>query len=156
VDLLDLSPLFPFVKQGLLTTLLTIGLVSIFSLLLLDPGEWPVVARAYLGCLAIALIGFWLPIRGVHQRIHEIKEAELKWTRERIHQSEILLHSGSPDMLPGQMADLVANLKLIEDASEWPFESLTIVHVMAYLLIPLVSWLGGLLIESLLEIVFTM
>jgi len=156
VDLLDLSPLFPFVKQGLLTTLLTIGMVSIFSLLLLDPGEWPVVARAYLGSLAIALIGFWLPMRGVHQRIHEVKEAELKWTRERIHQSETLLYSGSPDMSPGHMADLVANLKLIEDVSEWPFESLTIVHVMAYLLIPLASWLGGLLIESLLEIVFAM
>ncbi len=156
VDLLDLSPLFPFVKQGLLTTLLTVGMVSIISLLLLDPGEWPVVVRAYLGSLAIALLGFWLPMRGVHQRIHEVKEAELKWTRERIHQSEILLHSGSPDMSPGQMADLVANLKLIEDVPEWPFESLTIVHVIAYLLIPLGSWLGGLLIESLLEIVFNM
>lgn len=156
VDLLDLSPLSPFVKQGLLTTLLTVGMISIFSLLLLDPGEWPVVARAYLGCLTVALLGFWLPMRGVHQRIHEIKEAELKWTRERIRQSETLLHSGSPDMSPGHMADLVANLKLIEDVPEWPFESLTIVHVMAYLLIPLASWLGGLLIESLLEIVFAM
>ncbi|SES85146.1 hypothetical protein SAMN04488587_1265 [Methanococcoides vulcani] len=95
-------------------------------------------------------------MRGVHQRIHEIKEAELKWTREKIHQSETLLHSGSPDISPGHMADLVANLKLIEDVPEWPFESLTIVHVMAYLLIPLASWLGGLLIESLLEIVFVM
>ncbi|WP_445475489.1 hypothetical protein ACT9XH_01710 [Methanococcoides methylutens] len=156
VDLLDLSPLFPFVKQGLLTTLLTIGMISIFSLLLLDPGEWPVVARAYLGSLAIALIGFWLPMRGVHQRIHEIKEAELKWTRERIHQSETLLHSGSPDISPGHMADLIAHMKLIGDVPEWPFESLTIVHVIVYLLIPMASWLGGLLIESLLEIVFAM
>ncbi|MCD4806351.1 MAG: hypothetical protein K8R13_02030 [Methanococcoides sp.] len=54
------------------------------------------------------------------------------------------------------MADLVANLKLIEDVPEWPFESLTIVYVMAYLLIPLVSCVAGLLIESLLEIVFVM
>ncbi|WP_135611806.1 hypothetical protein [Methanococcoides sp. AM1] len=155
VDLLDLSPLSPFVKQGLLTTLLTVGMVSIFSLLLLDPGEWPVVARAYVGSLLIALVGFWLPMRGVHRRIHEIKEAELKWTREKIHQSEALLHSGSPDSPPGQIADLAAHLQLIEDVQEWPFESLTIVHVLAYLLIPLLSWLGGLLIESLLEIIFT-
>ena len=92
----------------------------------------------------------------MHQRIHEIKEAELKWTCERIRQSETLLHSGSPDMSPGQIADLITHLNFIEDVPEWPFESLTIVHVMIYLMIPLASWLGGLLIESLLEIVFAL
>jgi hypothetical protein len=156
VDLWDLSPLFPFVKQGLLTALLTIGIVSILSLLLLDPSEWPVIAIVLGLSIPLALLGFWLPMRGVHQRIHEIKEAELKWTRERIRQSENLLHSSSPDMSPGQMADLIAHLNLIEDVPEWPFESLTIVHVMVYLMIPLASWLGGLLIESLLTVVFFM
>ncbi|MEL4304503.1 hypothetical protein [Methanococcoides sp. LMO-2] len=156
IDLLDMTPLSPFVKQGLLTTLLTIGMISIFSLLLLDPGEWPVVARAYLGSIALALLGFWLPMRGIHKRIRESKEEELKWTRERIHESEALLHNNSSDISPGHMADLIEHLKLIEDVPEWPFESLTIVHVLAYLLIPLASWVGGLFIESLLSVIFTL
>jgi hypothetical protein len=156
VDLLDLSPLSPFVKQGLLMALLTVGSVSICSLFLLDPEQrqWLVVASVIGVSLPLAMLGLWLPVRGVHRRIQQAKEVELAWTRERIRQSRALLHDGSADASPGQMVDLIAYLQFVEDVPEWPLQGLTIVRVTLYLLIPVASWLGSLLIESVLDYLF--
>jgi hypothetical protein len=49
---------------------------------------------------------------------------------------------------------LNAYLQLIDDVPEWPFQSSTVLRVMLYLLIPIVSWLGGLLIEGMLDQLF--
>ena len=49
------------------------------------------------------------------------------------------------------MADLIAYYQLIEDADEWPFRASTLVQVALFPLIPIVSWIAGLLIESLLD-----
>jgi len=154
VDLLDLSPLSPFVKQGLLTTLPIIGFMSIFSLFLLEPGQWPVVVILVGLTIPLALLGLLLPVRGLHRQIHEAKQAELQWTRERIWQSRTLLHGVAPEESSGKMGDLEAYLRLIEDVPEWPFQSSTVVRIVFYLLIPIASWFGGLLIEGVLELIW--
>jgi hypothetical protein len=155
VDLLDLSPLSPFVNQGLLTILLMIGFVSIYSLFLLEPGQWPAVVILVILTIPLALLGLLLPVRGLHRQIHEAKQAELQWTREMISQSRTLLHNTSLELSSGRMGDLEAYLRLIEDVPEWPFQSSTIVRVVFYLLIPIVSWFGGLLIEGMLELIWS-
>jgi hypothetical protein len=151
VDLLDLRQWSPFVRQGLLTALLIVGLVSILSLMLLDPTEWPVIAVAVGLCLPLALLGLWLPVRGAHRRIRQVKEAELEWVRERIRSTRRLMEA---PLASGQMADLIAYLRLIEDAHEWPFQASTFVQMVLYLLIPVASWVGSLLIEELLGWLF--
>jgi hypothetical protein len=155
VDLLDLSPLSPFVNQGLLTTLTIIGFVSIFSLFLLEPRQWPVVVIMVGFTIPLAFLGLLLPVRGLHKRIHEAKQAELQWTRERISQSSRLLHDTSPELSSGRMGDLEAYLRLIEDVPEWPFQSSTVVRIVLYLLIPFASWFGGMLIEGMLELIWS-
>lgn len=95
-----------------------------------------------------------LPVRGLHKQIHKAKQAELQWTRERISQSRILLHNTSPELSSGRMADMEAYLRLIEDVPEWPFQTSTIVRVVLYLMIPIASWFGGLLIEGILELIW--
>ena len=155
VDLLDPSPWFPSVKHGLLTALLTIGAVSISSLYLVDPEVLPGVAIVLGLCLPLALVVFLLPVRGVHRRISRAKEAEIEWTRNRIRQSRSLLHDSSSDVLPSQMADLIAYLELIEGVPVWPFQRSTIVRLLLYLLIPAVSWAGKQLVETALEQLFT-
>ncbi len=154
VDILDLSPLSPFVNQGLLTILLMIGFVSIFSLFLLEPRQWPAVVILVGLTLPTALLGLMQPVRGVHRLIREAKQAELQWTREKIRQAIPLLHDISSEGSSSQMGDLEAYRRLIEDVPEWPFQSSTIVKVVLYLLIPIASWFGGMLIEGMVELVW--
>ena len=154
VDLLDQSPWLPPVKHGLLTSMLTVGAVSISSLYLVDPKERPGVVIVLGVCLPLALIVFLLPVRGVHRRISEAKRSEIECTRNRIRQSRSLLHNSSSDVLPGQMADLIAYLELIEGVPEWPFQTSTVVRLLLYLLIPVESWAGKQMIETTLDQLF--
>jgi hypothetical protein len=154
VDLLDLSPLSPFVKQGLLTTLSIIVFVSICILFLLEPGQWPAVVILVGLTIPLALLSLLLPVRGLHRLIREAKQAEINWSREKIRQSRNLLHSVPPEVPSGQMADIEAYLRLIEDVPEWPFQTSTIVRMVLYLMIPIASWFGGLLIEGVLELIW--
>jgi hypothetical protein len=154
VDLLDLSPLSPFVKQGLLTSLLVVGALSLSSLFLLEPGQWPVVVITVGISLPLAILGLVLPLRGVHQRIREAKQVELEWIRENIRQFRITLPNNSVGGSSGQVADWITYLQLIADVPEWPIESSTLVRVILYMLIPIVSWIGSLLIEGVLDKLF--
>jgi hypothetical protein len=154
VDLLDLSPLSPFVRQGLLTALLIVGALSVSSLFLLEPGQWPVVVIVVGICLPLAMLGLWLPVRGVHRRIQEAKQGELEWTREKIKQSRNSLHDASSGVSLGEIGDLIVYLRFIEDVPEWPLQTSSIVQVVLYLLIPVASWFGSLLIENMLDRLF--
>jgi hypothetical protein len=154
IDLLDLSPLSPFVKQGLLTSLLIVGAVSIASLFLFEPDQWPVVVIAVGICLPLIIIGLMLPLRGVHRRIREAKQLELEWTLEKIRQSKLALQDAPAERSSGQVADWISYYQLIDDVPEWPIEGSTIVRVTLYLMIPALSWLISLLIEGLLDKLF--
>lgn len=158
VDLLDLSVWSPFVRQGLLTSLLVVGGLSVQALRLYEPGERIVLAITFGLCLPLAFLGLWLPVRGAHRRIRQAKEAELAWVHERIQQSRARLQEesavgspvGSPGSPPSQMPGLIAYLQLIERVPEWPFQTSTFVQVALYLLIPIGSWFGSALVEGLL------
>jgi hypothetical protein len=155
VDLLDLSVWSPFVKQGLLTSLLVVGGMSVQAVRLYEPGERIVVAIAFGMTLPLALLGLWLPVRGAHRRIRQAKEAELARVSERIQQARTVLLDGpgvgSPTISPDRMPGLIAYLQLIERIPDWPFQASTAVQLVLYLLIPVASWLGSLLIEGLLD-----
>jgi hypothetical protein len=154
LDLLDLSPLSPFVRQGLLTSLLAVGTATLFSLFLLEPGQGPVVVVAVGLALPLAIAGLLLPVRGAHQRIRVAKEAELEWTRERIRRASASVYKLSAPQSPGQLADLYAYLRYVEDVPDWPIGGSALLQVTFYLAIPVVSWFGSLLIENLLGFLF--
>ena len=154
LDLLDLRPFTPFVRQGLLTSGLAVGALSLASLLLIEPGQWPVVVLTVGITLPLAILGLLLPMRGVHQRIREAKEAELEWTRERIRRASSFVYKLSAPESPGQLADLYAYFQLIDDVSEWPVENSALVQVTLYLVIPVVSWFVNLMIGNLLGSLF--
>ena len=151
---MDLRPFAPFVKQGLLTSALAVGALSLVSLLLIEPGQWPVVVITVGIALPLAILGLLWPMRGVHQRIREAKELELDWTRERIQRASAFVYKLSAPESPGQLADLYAYQQLIKDVPEWPIEGSTLVQVTLYLAIPIVSWVGSQLIGDLLNFLF--
>lgn len=150
LDLLDLRPFAPFVKQGLLTSGLVVGALSLASLLLIEPGQWPVVAVTVGVSLPLAILGLLLPMLGIHQRIREVKRAELAWTRGRIRRASATVYKLSASESPGQLADLCAYQQMIENVPEWPIEASTLLQVTLYLAIPVVSWFASLMIENLL------
>jgi hypothetical protein len=163
VDLLDLSVWSPFVKQGLLTSLLVVGGLTVQAVRLFEPGERVVLAITFGLTLPLAVLGLWLPVRGAHRRIRQAKDAELARISKRIQQARTLLLNGaadgaadtSPDQMLGissdQMPGLIAYLQLIERIPDWPFQPSTAVQLILYLLIPVASWFGKKLIEGLLD-----
>ena len=154
LDLLDMNPLAPFVRQGLLTSLLAVGAASLFSLFLLEPGQGPAVLVAVGLMLPLAVAGLLLPVRGAHLRIRVAKEAEMEWTRQRIRLASSTVYKLSAPKSPGQLADLYAYLRFIKDVPDWPIEGSALLQVTLYLAIPVVSWLGSLMIENLLGFFF--
>ncbi len=148
IDLLDLSPLAPFTQQGLTNALLVIGLLSIFSLTLLETGfGFPmlVIGGTTLVVAALALLS---PVHGVHKRIRQSKDAELRRINAAISTQRSALEDLDADRRIGEMADLVAYRGLIEDVPEWPFTTSTYARLILYMLIPVASWVLGVVAEE--------
>ena len=149
IDLLDLQTLAPFARQGLRSALLWLLLLSLVSLNAVDL-VW------FFSIAVIALVGgtavLILPVRGIHTRLRQAKQAEL----ERVHAAI----RGDPDALSGslisahgtslRLSDLLAYRKFLESVREWPFDAPTMLRFALYLAIPLGSWLGGAFVERLL------
>ena len=74
IDLLDLSPLRPFTRQGLTNALAWIGLLSIYSLMLLETGFGRLMAVNGGVTVVVATLALLAPVQGVHQRIRHSKE----------------------------------------------------------------------------------
>ncbi len=154
LDLLDLSALRPFSKQGLRAALLCVLLFSILVIPgLRDPGFRLAGLLALLVVASASLIALVLPVRGIHARIRRAKRDEL----DRVHAAI----RGDPAALAGSaiasraqsagLADLLAYRAAIEAVREWPFDAPTVLRFALYLVIPLGSWLGGALVERALE-----
>jgi hypothetical protein len=151
IDLLDLSPLLPFVHQGVRNVLLIVGTMSILSFFLMESGMLLTVVLIEGIVVPIAIIGLILPVRGVRRHIREAKQAELAWALKGIHEAQLRLKDSSGGMVSSQMADLITYYRFIDEVPEWPFRISTFVRVILYLLIPLASWAGGLLVELFLR-----
>jgi hypothetical protein len=153
VDLFDLAPLAPFGRQGLLFALLWLLMPSIFALNAMDRSfELPIVLLALIS-IAIATTALLLPGLGVHRRIREAKVAELARVMAGIR--------GEPGALAGSaiarregsasLADLVAWKTLVDSVSEWPLDAGMRLRFLLYLAIPVGSWVGGALVDRLLN-----
>lgn len=148
VDLFDLTLLAPFTRQGLTNALLTIGFVSISSLLLIESGMGSV--EAGLGVLTVFVAGgaLVMPVRGVRRRIKQAKDAELMWIDTELRDHKQALRGSLHGRRVGELADLVAYRGLVLGAPEWPFTTTTYIRFALYLLIPLGSWAAGAVVEG--------
>ena len=92
-----------------------------------------------------------LPVLGVHQRIRETKHAALAALQEELsHALEgTLAASGSET---GRLTDLLTWRSYLENLREWPFDFTTVVTFALYLLIPVASWIGGAVVERIIDL----
>lgn len=145
VDLLDLRPLASIPRQGLRHALLGAGLFAIVSLALVDVAIAPklidVLVAALLANAALSAAALLLPARGLRDAIVAAKRAELDATVTGLRRSR----ESAPGARP--LADLLAWRAFVAAVPKWPFDAPTVGRFLLYLAIPLVSWLGGALVE---------
>ncbi len=154
IDLLDLSPLQPFARQGLRSALLAIVFISIgtghigniiISLTAMS------VALVLMLCAAVAALA--LPLRGLHRRIREEKRVRLAQLRSVIGAREReLLESGSDAVrASAELPGLLALETRIAAVREWPLDASTLLRFGLYVTLGIGSWIGAAAAERLLD-----
>ena len=149
IDLLDLAPLAPFTHLGLTNALLLIGLLSIWSLMMLERGFGQIMILIGGITLAVTALALLFPVRGVHKKIRQAKDAELGWVNGEISKQRRAFQNPDAGQRSGGMADLVAYRSLVESVPEWPFTTSTYTRLILYALIPVASWSFGIVAEGL-------
>jgi hypothetical protein len=150
VDLLDLQPYQPLIRQGLTNALLMIGLVSVTSLLVVESRYAAMLVSAWITCTLFAWMGLILPLRGIRSKVRAAREAELRWCTQTLMAARDGLKSGNGEQK--SIAEVLAYKSIIENVRNWPFDNPTLVRFGIYLLIPLGSWLGGAFVERGLDL----
>jgi hypothetical protein len=148
LDLLDLSGLQAFTRQGLTNALLIPGFAAAFSLFLLTPGYLRLAGGAWLLASLVAGTGLLLPLLGVRQRIREAKQAELGWCRARLREARRTLAEGQAG---ARIDELLAWEARVESIREWPLDTTALSRFGLYLLIPLGSWSAAALVERFID-----
>ncbi len=149
IDLLDHAPLAPFTRLGLNNALLVIGGLSISSLILIETGLGTVTLMIGVPVFVVAVIALLYPVRGVHDRIVQTKDAELTTINAAISEQRASLLANASEFRRGEMADLVAYRRLVEEVPEWPFTTSNYARFVLYLMIPAASWGLGVVAEEL-------
>lgn len=154
IDLLDTRPLTPFTRRGLRSAFTWIAGTASVSLFWLSPGAGITNGPIMITILVMIVWSFFHSIRGVHRSIVAEKRRQLELLRAEIrkHRSELLGH-GVATQDGGRLAALIAYHDLVERAREWPFDTPVILRLALFVILGLGSWLGGALVEKLLDAV---
>ena len=153
VDPLDRAWLAPFTSQALFSALLWLLVPVVWAVNLVDAPFLLVVPAISLVCVAVGTTALVLPTRGVRRRLEEARERELAAVHGSLRGDAAALDAS---LLAGRLedpgvADLVAWARYVADLSTSPFTQATRLRFLLYLALPLGSWLGGALVDWLLE-----
>jgi hypothetical protein len=154
VDLLNVRPLVPFARRGLQGALVWILFVSLMSLHYAVGSAADIVAPVLFALLGVAVIALLLPVWGVHRRLAEQKRRELERlcaqigpARERLLEAR----ADAPLDVATRLSVLLTLKQQVEAAREWPFDVPTLARFALYVAIGLGSWLGGAVVERILD-----
>jgi hypothetical protein len=152
LDLFDPAPLRPFASQVSSHALVLAGVTGILALNLLEERFGLMVGTLVVMNAAFAALTVFGPLRGIRDRLRAAKTRALAWCRGELAGAAARLEGDVPEPgATGRMADLVAYETRVEAVAEWPFDAGAIRRLAFYLLIPLISWLGGALVERLID-----
>jgi hypothetical protein len=154
VDLLDVQSLSPFTQRGLRSALTWIIFSIIFSLFWVEEQATRGNLGLFVIALAMATTAFIVPLIGVRNNIVSVKHSELARLREdiRVERTTLLNKTTSDDESANpRLANLIAYYQLIDSSQEWPINAANLLRFFMYVLIGLGSWLGGALVERMLD-----
>jgi len=148
VDLLDPKSLRLFTRRGLRMAFFWFGGSGIALLLAIDSTSREIVLAVITLTTALGVASLMRSTRGAHERLRTVKQTELARVRAAIRQRrEGLLDGDGATDLPA----LLAWEARIAAVSEWPFDASSLLRFGLLVLIPVGSWLGGALVERLVD-----
>jgi len=148
LDLLDPEALSPFSAVGLMHAGLWLVGSAISSLLASSTANVWVVLGVILVTTCFGAVGLIAPSRGLHEHIRTRKREELARIRDVIASERAVLFSADErSPVPPKMHAMLAYEARILAVRDWPFDTSTLSRFALFLLIPLVSWIGGALVE---------
>jgi len=154
IDLLDISVLAPYAFAGIAVLVLFAGSYTLVPIAAVDSMQLLMPAlRSLLVSLPVAMIGILLPILGVHYNLRATKAAEIARVTRAI--------SGDRSALAGtRLADEsasvpVSNLVLYRQTvgaiSEWPLDGVGAVRMVVIVIVPMLAWIAGALVDRILD-----
>jgi hypothetical protein len=153
VDLLDLKSLSPFARRGLRSALTWVVFSIIFSLFWVGDAAAIGNLTLFVTVIAMATGAFVVPLWGVHDNILSAKSSELDRLRDeiRVERARFIDQASDDDGSSARLANLIAYHQLIDGTREWPIDAANLLRFFMYLIIGLGSWLGGAIVERLLD-----
>jgi hypothetical protein len=151
-SLVDPSPLAPFARAGLRGSALWFGGSALASLLFVGASAGWIVALVLVVTVGLGVASLLVPSRGIHLWIRDRKREELARVRVAIARGGAALFAGpAGDSDAGRLPALIAYEARIAAVREWPFDTATLRRFLLFLLIPLASWIGGALVERVVD-----
>ncbi len=159
IDLLHPEQLEPFTRMALRRSLLWIVGSSICLLLFLNEAVSPTALLPFVfAIMVVASLALIAPLTGIHRKISATKRDELRTVRSKIAVlRDEVLHGTNPTITRNsaqRLTGLVAYEGRVEKTSEWPLDLPTLGTFSFYLAIPVISWVGGALMERVIDSLF--
>ncbi len=152
VSLFDTEPLQVFGRRGLRLSLNWFLGSAFASLLALDASAPGIVAGVIVLTLGLGAASLLIPARGIHAAIRDAKHAELARIRTDLEkEGAALLAPDARDAAGSRVPALVAYESRVSAVREWPFDASTLVRFTVLAAIATGSWLGGAIVERILE-----
>jgi hypothetical protein len=148
VDLFRLDTLLPFGRVATLHLMIVAMALSCSAFQSLDAElRWENYSAALAAAVPAGLVLVLLPMLGIRRNVRLAKDRALAKLDEAIdHASRDL----EPDALR-YLGDLLQQRKSIEHAREWPLDTTAFSRIAIYFVIPPVAWVGGALVEILVQ-----
>jgi hypothetical protein len=145
---LDIRSLAPFARRGQRSALTWVLLSSLVSLFWLGDSAAQGNLQSLVIMLSMATFAFVGPLAALRQNIQAEKRAELERLRDQIRdaRSQTDAAVNSP-----RLANLAAYYQIVHSAREWPVDAANLLKFIGYLLLGLGSWLGGAVVERMLD-----
>jgi hypothetical protein len=149
IDLFDLRGLAPLARTGLRSALAFALAASMIAAMAGDERTLPVTLITIVIVGAVGAFTLLLPMRGVHRAIRAAKDAELLAVRAAISRTRAAALAGGAEATEDatRLGGLLALEARIAGVGEWPFDAGTIVRFVAFLALPLGSWIAAALVE---------
>jgi hypothetical protein len=154
IDLFDLRRLSVFPRAGLRGAFAWVLCSSLISLFWLGPAAGSANGGILFAILTLVSVGIYFTILGVHQSIREAKREALDEVADGIRQAGAALRSGAQRSDSPALADLVAYHGFLERLSEWPLGVTSLVRGALIAALGIGSWLGGALVERMIDSFF--